>query len=162
MDTDELPAWLRLMETPLVGRESARRLLAAFGSPEAVFGADRTARSAVVGERLAVALETAPETFGALLAETRSWLDAGNAASPRGLLALGDADYPPQLLHTADPPLLLYLQGRRELLASDMLAIIAPSGSSLRARGGLAAPDCGAGRMSLIAPAKGFSRNGFG
>lgn len=124
MDAEDLPAWLRLLETPMVGRETARRLLAAFGSPEAVFGADQAALGAVVGERLADVLQTAPKTFDALLATTRAWLDAGDATSPRGLLALGDADYPPQLLHTADPPLLLYLQGRRELLASDMLAIV--------------------------------------
>jgi DNA processing protein len=48
IDRDELTAWLRLLETPGVGRESARRLLAAFGSPEGVFRAPGAAQR---GER---------------------------------------------------------------------------------------------------------------
>jgi DNA processing protein len=38
-DRDDLAAWLRLLQTPGIGRESARKLLAAFGSPQAVFEA---------------------------------------------------------------------------------------------------------------------------
>lgn len=124
MDADDLPAWLRLLETPLIGRASARRLLAAFATAEAVFDADRAARSAVVGPELAEALETAPKTFDTLLATTRAWLAGASSEAPRSLLALGDADYPAQLLQAADPPLLLYLQGRRTLLGGDMLAIV--------------------------------------
>jgi DNA processing protein len=33
LDSQELGAWLRLTETPQLGRESVRKLLAAFGSP---------------------------------------------------------------------------------------------------------------------------------
>ncbi|HEX7689782.1 MAG TPA: DNA-protecting protein DprA, partial [Burkholderiaceae bacterium] len=43
MSRDELAAWLRLVETPTLGRAGARRLLAAFGSPERVLGADERA-----------------------------------------------------------------------------------------------------------------------
>jgi DNA processing protein len=39
-------------------------------------------------------------------------------------MVLGDTDYPPWLLQIADPPLLLYLQGRTELLTSPSLAIV--------------------------------------
>ena len=39
IDRDEFSAWLRLLETPGIGRESARALLARFGSPEAAIGA---------------------------------------------------------------------------------------------------------------------------
>ena len=38
MDRDELSAGLRLSAADGVGRATARRLLTAFGSPEAVFG----------------------------------------------------------------------------------------------------------------------------
>ncbi|NWG76260.1 MAG: DNA-protecting protein DprA, partial [Rubrivivax sp.] len=34
---DDLGAWLRLLLSPGIGRDTARRLLAAFGSPQAVF-----------------------------------------------------------------------------------------------------------------------------
>ena len=44
----ELGAWLRLSLTPGVGAESARRLLAAFGEPQAIFGQSETALSQVV------------------------------------------------------------------------------------------------------------------
>jgi len=33
---DEFAAWFRLLETPGIGRDAARRLLAACGSPDAV------------------------------------------------------------------------------------------------------------------------------
>ena len=39
IERDELAAWLRLLETPKLGRESARRLLSAFGSPDAAIAA---------------------------------------------------------------------------------------------------------------------------
>ena len=37
IDRDELAAWLRLVATEGIGRDGARRLLARFGSPQAVF-----------------------------------------------------------------------------------------------------------------------------
>lgn len=123
IDRDELAAWLRLIETPYVGRESARRLLAAFGSPEAAIGASVAARRAVVGPAAATALASAPESFDALLQATLAWLEAP-APPARHFVALGDPRYPQSLLETADPPLALYLQGRVELLAAASLAIV--------------------------------------
>lgn len=114
IDRDELAAWLRLLETPGIGRESARRLLAAFGSPEAALGASIAARRQVVGGARAEALAVVPDTFDALLEKTLAWL-----ALPRStVVPLGDSHYPPALLQTADPPLLIYAQGRIELLAA--------------------------------------------
>jgi len=40
------------------------------------------------------------------------------------VITLGDPRYPPSLLQTADPPLLLYAQGRCELLQAQSLAIV--------------------------------------
>ena len=37
MERDELAAWLRLTLTPGVGNATVRKLLAAFGLPQAVF-----------------------------------------------------------------------------------------------------------------------------
>jgi DNA processing protein len=37
LERDELAAWLRLTLTPGVGNATARKLLAAFGLPQAVF-----------------------------------------------------------------------------------------------------------------------------
>jgi DNA processing protein len=126
IDRDELAAWLRLVATPGVGRESARRLLAQFGSPESVLGASTAARRALTGEAIAAALATEPDGFPALLASTRAWLDARPAGETGGrdVLVLGDPRYPRALLETADPPTLLYVDGRIELLQSDSIAIV--------------------------------------
>ncbi|MGB8147828.1 MAG: DNA-protecting protein DprA, partial [Azonexus sp.] len=51
IDQDGLAAWLRLTLIPGIGGETQRKLLAAFGLPEAVFAAGRLAVRAVVGER---------------------------------------------------------------------------------------------------------------
>jgi hypothetical protein len=57
---EELGAWLRLVLTPGVGPESARRLLAAFGEPQAIFGQTETALSQVVSAKQAQALQPSP------------------------------------------------------------------------------------------------------
>lgn len=123
MERDEIAAWLRLLETPQVGRESARRLLAAFGSPEHVFRAALAARREVVGPEAAKALDTPPDTLAALLDTTLRWL-ADDSAGRRRVLALGDPAYPVPLLETADPPLILYLQGDASLLCTPCIGVV--------------------------------------
>ena len=123
IDSRELGAWLRLTETPQLGRESVRKLLGAFGSPQAVIAATSTARGAVVPRVQAESLAQAPESLETLVATTLAWLEA-DAPEPRDVITLGDARYPQSLLDAADPPLLLYAQGRFELLQSDAIAIV--------------------------------------
>ena len=118
---DDLDAWLRLLRTPGVGRERARKLLAACGSPDGVLTAGVAAQRALVGEAVATALALVPERHDEQLAATRAWL-AGD--SGRHVIVLGDAAYPPALLETPDPPLLLYAQGRLELLCAPALAVV--------------------------------------
>ena len=123
IDAVELAAWLRLLETPQVGRESARRLLAAFGSPQAVLSATTEARSEVVGRVQAAALAAVPEAFDELLASTLTWL-AADVDERRDVVTLGDRRYPATLLEAPDPPVLLYVQGRVELLTADAIAVV--------------------------------------
>jgi len=123
IERDELAAWLRLLETPGVGRDSARKLLAAFGSPQAAVDASVGARSAVVAKGPAAALANPPDSLEALIAATAEWL-ADDKTEPRFVITLGDALYPTALLETADPPLLLYAQGRVERLQGPMIAIV--------------------------------------
>jgi DNA processing protein len=123
MDRQELGAWLRLIETPGVGRESARRLLAAFGSPEAVFAESAAGRGAVIASAKALALGQPPALLPALLDTTMAWLQ-GATSAPRAVIALGDPLYPRALLDTADPPLLLYAQGRFDLLQAHSVAVV--------------------------------------
>ncbi|MFC5473360.1 DNA-processing protein DprA [Paraherbaspirillum soli] len=118
---DELAAWLRLAETAGVGLETARRLLAAFGLPANIFETSFSALHKVVPERIAYAL-LAPlsETTQALIERTLEWLQQpGNQ-----LFTLADSGYPQALLDIADPPLMLYVKGRAELLTRPSLAVV--------------------------------------
>ena len=122
IDRDEFSAWLRLLETPGVGREAARALLARFGSPEAVLGASTAARNAVVQPALARALAVVPEPFEARLAAGLQWLQGGD--EPRDAIVIGDPRYPQALLESPDPPLLLYARGAFGLLQAPAIAIV--------------------------------------
>ncbi|MEZ5665809.1 MAG: DNA-protecting protein DprA, partial [Burkholderiaceae bacterium] len=71
---DELRVWLRLLLTPGVGPDTARRLLAAFGPPEAVFAQSPSAWRSVVSARVAQALAEPPTELDAQLARALDWL----------------------------------------------------------------------------------------
>lgn len=111
---DALDAWLRLTTTPGVGPATARRLLAALGPAESVYAASPATLTHLVGERLAQALLDHGAAADALVRQTLNWC----AAEPehRHVITLADAAYPPALLHTEDPPVLLYVQGRLDAL----------------------------------------------
>ena len=121
IDRDELAAWLRLLETPKLGRESARKLLAAFGSPQGVMSASGSAGREVAGRAAATALATPPASNDALVATTLAWLAAGDS---RSIITLDDPRYPRALLESPDPPLLLYAEGRCELLHAQSVAVV--------------------------------------
>jgi DNA processing protein len=108
MDTEDLRAWLRLTHTEGVGPDTARRMLACFGSAPAVFGQTEAALRQVASARQTAALLQTPPELSARLAQTQHWLD--RSATHR-LWRLGDAAYPPVLLDLPDPPLMLYAQG---------------------------------------------------
>lgn len=122
LDDDEFDAWFRLLETPGVGSATARSLLAAFGSPEAVLSAGALRLRQVAGEAVVRALAKPPPELAERLAHARSWLRGGSGE--RHTVVLGDAAYPPLLLQTADPPLLLYVVGHTKALTAPALAIV--------------------------------------
>jgi DNA processing protein len=124
----ELRAWLRLVMTPRFGPGSARKLLAALGSPQAVFEASQARLAAVVGPRDAQALAEEPEGLEAQLQATQAWLAASptlaDGRQARHLLSLADPAYPRALLDATDPPLLLFAQGRMPLLERPAVAVV--------------------------------------
>ena len=130
MSREELAAWLRLAETPALGRSRARRLLAAFGSPERALGAGAAALAAVIGAGAAGTLLAPHRQRDALPDATWRWLHAAPASTPRDIVALGDPRYPELLLQAADPPLLLYTIGRVELLQTASVAIVGSRGAT--------------------------------
>jgi DNA processing protein len=123
LPTEELDAWLRLAHRVGVGvgRATMRRLLAALGSPQAVAAASLATLQELVGTKRAEELLAEPPGHAERVAAARAWLDD---RPTRRLLTLADTDYPPLLLNTADPPLLLYLEGRTELLQTNTVAIV--------------------------------------
>lgn len=108
MDTQELQAWLRLVLSPGVGNDSARKLLAAFGSAQAVFSQSTATLTQLGSGKLAKAILAEPPALAAQLQLTLEWLQAGD---DRRVATLGDAAYPAALLDIEDPPLMLYMLG---------------------------------------------------
>lgn len=119
---DDRLAWLVLTQTPGLGREAQRRLLAAFGSPTAVLRAGTRAWAEVVGPAAAQALDVPVEDRLTLAQRTLRWLE--EAPGQRHLLPLGHPDYPRQLLNTADPPVLLHAQGQLHWLQAPCVAVV--------------------------------------
>lgn len=110
--------WVALSLIPGLGDESFRRLLQAFGEPERIFATARSALEGVVRAPVASAIAQGPERKD--IDATLAWL-----SDPLNhILTLADADYPQGLLETTDPPPLLYVKGRRELLNQRALAIV--------------------------------------
>ncbi|MDB5932572.1 MAG: protecting protein DprA [Polaromonas sp.] len=108
MDAPELQAWLRLALTPGVGNTTARKLLAAFGSAEAIFEPGSSTLQNIGSEKLANLLRSEPPGLAAQLQRTLDWLGAGD---DRYVAVLGNAAYPAPLLDIEDPPLMLYMLG---------------------------------------------------
>lgn len=113
-----LKAWLALSLTRGVSGENARRLLKAFGSPDAVFAASSLSLKAVV--KPGVANEISKGYSEDTVAPVFSWLEDDN----NHIVTLADDDYPQALLNIADPPILLYVKGRTDLLNHTALAIV--------------------------------------
>ena len=112
MEVDELTAWLRLSLSNGVGNSSARKLLAAFGLPQAIFAQSALALEQTVSSAQVQALRSVPEGLAALLDTTLAWLQQDEPDGiRRQLTTLGDPGYPQALLNLDDPPLMLYLLG---------------------------------------------------
>ena len=124
MDKDELRAWLRLSLTNGVGNEAARRLLACFGSPQAVFEQTEAALSQVVTPQQAQALLTVPNELAVQCVRTHQWLMHQPDSHGHALWTLGDPHYPAELLQLADPPLMLYVSGQTECSLGNAVAMV--------------------------------------
>lgn len=124
MGQDELRAWLRLSMTEGVGNDTARRLLACFGSPQAVFEQTDTALRQVVTPAQAHAVQTLPNELAVQCVRAQQWLKQQPDTHQHALWTLGDAHYPSELLQLADPPLMLYVAGQTERSLGHAVAIV--------------------------------------
>ena len=124
MNHDELRAWLRLSLTDGVGNDAARRLLACFGSPQAIFTQTEAALRQVVTSKQTQALLQEPHEVALQCVRTQQWLAHTTPHIGHALWTLGDAHYPKTLLDLADPPLMLYAQGQIEGTLGSAIAVV--------------------------------------
>ena len=112
-----LAAWLRLTLIPEIGGETQRKLLAAFGLPEAIFAAGRLELRSILGSRADLLFDfDATEAIETAL----RWQEHPE----QHILTLADEAYPQALLQANDPPTVLYVRGQVELLNHRSLAIV--------------------------------------
>lgn len=125
---DDLRAWLRLSLTSGLGGESFRKLLSAFGGPQPVLDASRSALTRVVSGKLADAIVEG--TLHGEPAAVEAWL----ADSSNHVVTLADREYPQALLLTPDPPPLIYVKGRLELLNQPAFAVVGSRNATAQGR----------------------------
>ena len=110
--------WVALNLIPGLGGETYRRLLQSFGEPANIFATRCGALDKVVRAPIARAIAAGPDPDA--LAPTLKWLEE----PLNHIVTLADTDYPRALLEIPDPPPLLYVKGRRELLNRPALAVV--------------------------------------
>ena len=115
--------WLALVSLPGLGPTLIQRLLAAFGSPQAVLVAGQAvAQIEGIGPRL-----TAVFNNPAALAQARSWAAQEQERAVKAgvrLLCRADSTYPSLLLQLPDPPALLWCRGDVSSLQRPAVALV--------------------------------------
>ncbi|MFA6014685.1 MAG: DNA-processing protein DprA [Gallionellaceae bacterium] len=113
-----LAAWLTLSQISGLGNETMRRLLQAFGSPEAVFLAPLSELTRIVKAPIASAIAQGVEQDNLVVFD--EWLN-----DPLNhILTIADSEYPQALLNITDPPYVIFVKGRLDLLNVPALAIV--------------------------------------
>ena len=117
-EAGDLAAWIELSLVPGLSARTFRALLAAFGLPTQVFRATRLQLSRIVSEPVVAAI--LDRKRGQSVEQALQW-----AAAPRHtVVTLADPQYPKLLLEITDPPPLLYVAGRTDLLNSPGIAVV--------------------------------------
>jgi DNA processing protein len=135
MSAAKLAAWLRLERAGGIGPRTGLKLLEAFGSIEAVFEAVSNAGPAALAGHLNASQGRALQAPASgelerLIEATLRWRERPG----HHVLALGEPGYPDLLANIPDPPLLLYIKGRVELLEAPMLAIVGSRNASVQGK----------------------------
>jgi DNA processing protein len=131
MDAARLAAWLRLERAAGIGPRTAVKLLEAFGGIDAILAAGSGALAGHLSPAQVRALSAAPSAETEKLIEaTLRWRETPG----QQVLALGEPGYPELLANIPDPPLLLYIKGHVDLLASPMLAMVGSRNASAQGK----------------------------
>ena len=118
---NELAAWLRLSMAPGLRPGALHAMLNAFGLPAAILEQPFALLAAATDEASARAALAPPGAdFTCYLDAVLAWRELpGNA-----IVTLDDPAYPPALLTMPDPPALLYIKGRLDLLHAKGVAVV--------------------------------------
>lgn len=117
----DVRAWLRLTLTPGLGPVLIARLVARFGSPDAVFSASAAELAQVQGIS-----ESRSATLARAIRDADTTADRELEAVERiggCVIPIDHADYPPLLREIADPPPVLYVRGNLAVHADDFHAV---------------------------------------
>ncbi|MFQ5754481.1 MAG: DNA-processing protein DprA [Acidiferrobacterales bacterium] len=141
MNPHALRCWSTLHRVPGLGAHAVAALLEELGSVEAIFEAPRSQLESLLGRAAGQidAILTGPDAQA--LEQDLAWL----AQPSHHILTLTDADYPRLLRETAQPPILLFVVGDKNVLARPQLAVV---GSRNATPGGVANAMALAGRLA--------------
>jgi DNA processing protein len=126
--------WLAISLTPGLGPTKARKLVAHFGGPEAVFHASLTELEST-GIQAVSAQSIATGKSAELAREEISCAAAAGVT----VISAEDHCYPPRLKEVYDPPLVLYVRGNPDVLLQPGIAMVGtrhptPYGSGMAER----------------------------
>ena len=114
--------FLRLTLVRGVGAVTTHKLLSQLGDIGAVFSANHTTLSHIVGNDLARKIAAAPDAeTQTKIDEALAWLGAN---ADHHLLTWAHPSYPKALLESGDAPLAIYAKGRIELLRNRAIAMV--------------------------------------
>ncbi|MER1967468.1 DNA-processing protein DprA [Castellaniella sp. GW247-6E4] len=120
-DEHELRAWIRLGLEPGLGAARIRDLLAVFGMPQDIYAASTGSLARHLDPGLATSMRQAPDqATQTAIDKALDWLHQPG----HRLLTLADPEYPAALLALHDPPPMLYLNGRPDLLQRPAIAVV--------------------------------------
>ena len=119
-----LASWLTLSHIKGLGNEGLHQLLREFGSPSAILATPESVLKQFI--RPAIAKAIAQQADNLTHTDISNWLDDPN----NHIITIADADFPQALLNIPDPPLLLYVKGRLELLNCPAIAVVGSRNAS--------------------------------
>ena len=117
MSDSDLRYWLALVRISGIGSVGAQRLLAHF-EPAQIFQASHDSLSKLgFADRIIAALQNPPWE---LVEQDLLWLESAE----NQVLTLLDGAYPEQLKEISDPPIVLFIKGRSDLLSMPQIAMV--------------------------------------
>lgn len=114
----DIASWVGLSLIPGLGDGSYRKLLRAFGEPKEIYAASYASLSGVVGKDVVESIRRGVDPVQ--LAPLFAWLTNEH----NHVVTLADTEYPQALLQIPDPPPLLYIKGRLDLLNQPAIAVV--------------------------------------